>query len=137
MVQGSSWDFTLANYDAVWAFLVQFGLLLLFLMLRSRYRDIIRDLAQTQVKNTTSDLTNDAIARQIAEGDIEATPYRTGREDTPCRFCDYKEACHFDPTMKKDKLRFLPVETEKLLASVQSVFPEAVHDYIGVLLYEV
>jgi len=28
----SSWDFTLANYDAVWAFLVQFGLLLLFLM---------------------------------------------------------------------------------------------------------
>lgn len=28
----SSWDFTLANYDAVWAFLVQFGLLLIFLM---------------------------------------------------------------------------------------------------------
>ncbi len=27
------WDFTLANYDAVWAFLVQLGLLLLFLML--------------------------------------------------------------------------------------------------------
>ena len=51
------------------------------------------------------------IARQIAGGDIEATPYRTGRDDTPCRFCDFKEACHFDPTMKKDKLRFLPVET--------------------------
>ena len=33
-----------------------------FLMLRSRYRDVIRDLAETQVKNTTSDLTNDAIA---------------------------------------------------------------------------
>ena len=29
----SSWDFTLANYGAVWAFLVQFGLLMLFLML--------------------------------------------------------------------------------------------------------
>ena len=28
----SSWDFTLANYGAVWAFLVQLGLLLLFLM---------------------------------------------------------------------------------------------------------
>ena len=51
------------------------------------------------------------IARQIAQGDIEATPYRAGREDTPCRFCDFKEACHFDPTLKKDKLRFLPVET--------------------------
>ena len=42
-----------------------------FLMLRSRYRDVIRDLAQTQVKNITSDLTNDAIAKQIAEGVIQ------------------------------------------------------------------
>ena len=33
MNYASSWDFTLANYDAVWAFMVQFGLLLLFLML--------------------------------------------------------------------------------------------------------
>ena len=41
------------------------------LMLRSRYRDVIRDLAETQVKNTTSDLTNDAIAKQIAEGVIQ------------------------------------------------------------------
>ncbi len=52
-----------------------------------------------------------ALARTIADGDIEATPYRTGREDTPCRYCDFREACHFDPTLKKDKLRFLPVET--------------------------
>lgn len=29
----SSWDFTMANYDAVWALMVQLGLLLLFLML--------------------------------------------------------------------------------------------------------
>lgn len=28
----SSWDFTMKNYDSVWAFLVQIGLLLLFLM---------------------------------------------------------------------------------------------------------
>lgn len=41
-----------------------------FLGFRSRYRDVIRELAQTQVKNTTSDLTNDAIAKQIAEGTI-------------------------------------------------------------------
>ena len=33
MNYASGWDFTLANYDAVWGFLVQFGLLLLFLML--------------------------------------------------------------------------------------------------------
>ena len=54
--------------------LALFGLLaviLLFLMLRSRYRDVIRELAETQVKNTTSDLTNDAIAKQIADGIIQ------------------------------------------------------------------
>ena len=45
--------------------------LLLFLVFRVKYRDVIRDLAQTQVKNTTSDLTNDAIAKQIAAGDIQ------------------------------------------------------------------
>lgn len=44
---------------------------MLFLMVRSRYRDVIRELAETQVKNTTSDLTNDAIAKQIAEGIIQ------------------------------------------------------------------
>ena len=42
----------------------------LFLMVRSRYRDVISDLAKTQVMNSTSDLTNDAIAKQIAEGNI-------------------------------------------------------------------
>ena len=41
-----------------------------FLMLRSRYRNVVRELAETQVKNTTSDLTNDAIAKQIARGEI-------------------------------------------------------------------
>jgi len=47
------------------------ALLVAFLMLRSRYRDVIRELAQTQVKNSTSDLTNDAIAKQIADGIIQ------------------------------------------------------------------
>ena len=41
MNHASSWDFTLANYDAVWAFLVQFGLLLLFLMLGNVLRRTI------------------------------------------------------------------------------------------------
>ena len=43
----------------------------LFLEFRSRYRDVIQELAETQVKNTTSDLTNDAIAKQIAAGIIQ------------------------------------------------------------------
>ena len=44
--------------------------ILLFFSLRSKYRTVIEELAQTQVKNTTSDLTNDAIAKQIADGNI-------------------------------------------------------------------
>lgn len=43
----------------------------LFLMFRGKYRDVIQELAEIQVKNTTSDLTNDAISRQIAEGIIQ------------------------------------------------------------------
>lgn len=46
-------------------------LLISFFLLRSKYRLVIEDLAQTQVKNTTSDLTNDAIAKQIAAGNIQ------------------------------------------------------------------
>ena len=42
-----------------------------FLFLRNRYRDVIEELAHTQVMNTTSDLTNDAIAKQIADGVIQ------------------------------------------------------------------
>jgi ESS family glutamate:Na+ symporter len=41
MNYASSWDFTLANYDAVWGFLVQMGLLLLFLMLGNILRRTI------------------------------------------------------------------------------------------------
>lgn len=56
--------------------IVVFGLFVLivgftlFLVFRNKYRTVIQELAQTQVKNTTSDLTNDAIAKQIAEGTI-------------------------------------------------------------------
>lgn len=52
-------------------FLILVFLLAAFGALRSKYRTIIEELAQTQVKNTTSDLTNDAIAKQIADGKIQ------------------------------------------------------------------
>lgn len=41
MNHSSSWDFTMTNYDTVWAFLVQLGLLLLFLMLGNILRRTI------------------------------------------------------------------------------------------------
>lgn len=46
-------------------------LLALLLMLRSRYRDAIDELAQTQVKSSTSTMINDAITKQIARGEIQ------------------------------------------------------------------
>ena len=41
MEYASSWDFTLANYDAVWSFMVQLGLLLMFLVLGNVLRRTI------------------------------------------------------------------------------------------------
>ena len=62
---------TATNFSPILEYnLLAIGIALL-LFFRSHYRDIIRELAETQVKNTTSDLTNDAIARQIADGIIQ------------------------------------------------------------------
>ncbi len=45
--------------------------LALLLFFRYKYNAAIRGLAETQVKNTTSDLINDAIDKQIEKGDIQ------------------------------------------------------------------
>ena len=60
------WFHRLIHRCVVWIIL----LLALFLLLRDQYDRVIQSLAETQITNTTSDLTNDAIAKQIAEGDI-------------------------------------------------------------------
>lgn len=49
--------------------LIVFAVLLL--LFREKYSDVITNLAETQIKNTTSDLINDAIAKQIANGNIQ------------------------------------------------------------------
>lgn len=60
-------------------FLVRLGLRLLlifavglglFLVFRSHYRPILRELAQTQLKNATSDLTNDALTEQLSRDSV-------------------------------------------------------------------
>lgn len=50
-------------------FLIVIGFL--FVFLRFRYHDAIIGLSETQVKNATSDLINDAIDKQIEEGTIQ------------------------------------------------------------------
>ena len=42
-----------------------------FCLFRHKYHSVITALAQTQVKNATSDLINDAIDRQISNGTIQ------------------------------------------------------------------
>ena len=51
--------------------IVAIVLLVLFLILRGKYNTAVRELAETQVKNTTSDLINDAIDAQIEKGTIQ------------------------------------------------------------------
>lgn len=41
------------------------------MLFRHRYNEPIRELAETQIKNTTSDLINDAIAKQMESGNIQ------------------------------------------------------------------
>lgn len=43
----------------------------LLILFRLKFNEPIRDLAETQVRNTTSDLINDAIDRQIEDGRIQ------------------------------------------------------------------
>lgn len=53
---------------------ITFGLIISGVMLvvfRFKYQDAIFGLAQTQVKNATSDLINDAIDKQISQGNIQ------------------------------------------------------------------
>lgn len=45
--------------------------LVIYIAFRIQYRDTIRSLAETQVRNATSDLINDAIDRQIDIGNIQ------------------------------------------------------------------
>lgn len=45
--------------------------IVLLIAFRMKFHDTIRSLAETQVKNTTSDLINDAIDKQIDSGNIQ------------------------------------------------------------------
>lgn len=54
-----------------WILLLLFVICLVaFFVFRSRFRPVIQSLAETQLKNTTSDLINDAISEQIATGEV-------------------------------------------------------------------
>ena len=53
-----------------WIWIILTLAVAVFMLLRGQYHDVAASLARTQVMNVTSDLINDAIARQIEEGAI-------------------------------------------------------------------
>ncbi len=54
-----------------WLIVLLISAIALLLYFRHQYHDEIRGLAQTQVKNTTSDLINDAVDEQIETGNVQ------------------------------------------------------------------
>ena len=93
------------------------ALVITFLMLRSRYRDVIQDLAHTQVKNVTSDLTNDAIAKQIAKGEIQYDRIVYFEKDLNGRITALKTNMSEINRLKTDILRIINDEILALDAS--------------------
>lgn len=59
------------NFLLIRLLLLAFIILVTLALLRSHVYPVLRSLAETQVKNTASDLINDAIAEQIATGNIQ------------------------------------------------------------------
>jgi len=54
-----------------WIIIILITAILALILFRVKFSDAIRSLAETQVTNTTSDLINDAIDRQIEDGTIQ------------------------------------------------------------------
>ena len=112
---------------ARWLIILVVAVSLAFLMLRSRYRDIIQELAQTQVKNTTSDLTNDAIAKQIAQGVIQYDRIVYFEKDLDGRITALKTNMSEVNRLKTDILNLINDEilaqsTEELSVPLGSLF---------------
>lgn len=107
--------------------LVLAGTLLFF---RIKYNSAIRGLAETQVKNATSDLINDAINKQIETGDINYDRIVYFEKDLDGRITALKTNMSEMNRLKTDILNIindeiLALDTSKLGISIGSlVLPE-------------
>jgi ATP-dependent helicase/nuclease subunit B len=46
------------------------------------------------------------MGRELRRGSVRADPYSRGQDDNACRFCKFREACHFDEA-EGDRMRYL------------------------------
>ncbi len=98
-----------------------------FLLFRDRYRDIIRELAETQIKNATSDLINDAIDEQIEQGTIQYDRIVYFEKDLNGRITALKTNISEVNRLKTDTLNLvndeiLAMDTDHLGVSLGSLF---------------
>ena len=60
------------------------------------------------------------IAREIRQGNIDADPCCHTEEDSPCRWCDWAPACHFQDGRDRDRLNIiLPVKPEEFWREIE------------------
>ena len=60
------------------------------------------------------------IAREIRQGNIDADPCCHTEEDSPCRYCDWAPACHFQDGRDGDRLNYiLPVKPEEFWREIE------------------
>lgn len=80
---------------------------LLLLLLRRKYDEVMVELTRTQVTNSTSDLINDAIALQIAEGNIDYERIVYFEKDTAGRITALKTNIGQINQLKTDTLNII------------------------------
>ena len=98
-----------------------------FALIRVRLWPVVQELAKTQVTNTTSDLINDAISRQIAEGNIQYDRIVFFEKDLDGRITALKTNMSEVNRLKTDILNLINDEilaqsTEELAVPLGSLF---------------
>ena len=60
------------------------------------------------------------IAREVRQGNIDADPCCRTEEDSPCRYCDWASACHFQDGRDGDRLNYIrPVKPEEFWREIE------------------
>ena len=60
------------------------------------------------------------IAGEVRRGNIDADPCCHTEEDSPCRYCDWAPACHFQDGRDRDRLNYiLPVKPEEFWREIE------------------
>ncbi|WP_295751913.1 PD-(D/E)XK nuclease family protein [uncultured Oscillibacter sp.] len=61
------------------------------------------------------------IAREIRQGNIDADPCCRSEEDSPCRYCQWASACHFQAGRDGDHLNYIvPVKPEEFWRDLET-----------------